>query len=149
MKTYKAKAKQKKDGMDIKKVLILASIGTGIYLLFTRMARAEEVEEVPEEFTPAEKPQQQLDQQLFLGPPSTIIEKATEKANIEIQQVKEETNTKIQQIQAEAVKTIDEVRTKADEALAALQKQIESAYQLKQEDLIRVSRFRQREKRHI
>ena len=115
--------------MDIKKILVLSAIGIGVYLLISRTkAHAAEVEE---EFIPAEKPQQQLDQLLFQAPPSTIVERATEEANITIQQVQQET-----------AKTIGEIRTKADEDLATLKRQLETAYELKQEDLIQEYRAR-------
>jgi len=124
-----AKRIVKKGTPKITKILGLTALGIGAYLLFTRKARAEEI---TEEFIPDERLQDQLDEQLFTAPPSTIIERATEEANLAIQQ-----------IQQEAAKTIKEVREKADEQLAALQRQMETAYELKQEDLIQ--EYRQRD----
>ena len=115
--------------MDIKKILVLSAIGAGVYLLISRTkAHAAEVEE---EFIPAEKPQQQLDQLLFQASPSTIVERATEEANI-----------KTQQVQQETTKIIGDIRTKADEDLAVLKRQLGIAYELKQEDLIQEYRAR-------
>ena len=120
---------QRKGSVDPKKILFLSLIGAGVYLLISRTKA--HAEEVTEEFIPAEKPQDQLTEQLFQASPSTIVERATEEANI-----------KIQQVQQETTKIIGDIRTKADEDLAALKRQLETAYELKQEDLIQEYRAR-------
>ena len=125
--------------IDIKKILILSSIGIGIYLLFTRKAQAAEI---PEEFTPSEKPQDQLTKELYEQlPPSTIMEQATEIAAVVIKKATEEANIEIQQIKEATATTIAGIIKKANEDLEALKKEMEAST-MNLEDAMREYRAR-------
>lgn len=110
----------------IGKIITLSLIGVGVYLLISRKKAF--AEEIPEEFTPAEKSQDQLTKELYeLLPPSTIMERATEAATAVIKEATEAANIEVQQIKEATAQTIAEIIKKANEDMEALKKEMEAS----------------------